>query len=280
MSLKQFSNTIHLILSSNQLNKFKSILKHLHWQIRKIFNLFPYIQRISKSDIIAESKYNGVSALINCMGMYDYNNMNLIKILLERGGIFFDIGANIGSYTLIGSEQYIADIYSFEAHPKTYLSLNNNIKLNNRTNIKTFNLAISEINGIVYFSNLIHSPINHIWHKRNPYSISVQSIRMDTFIEKNKIIPEFVKIDVEGYEYEVLLSFGKFLNLVKIFFVEYNPIEVAEINNLLSENFLGPFGFDFNTRSFNQGSKDHREDCIYINKKINEELSKLLENIS
>ena len=276
MLLKQFRNTIHLILSSDHLNKFQSILKHLYWQIRKFFYLFPYIQRISKSKIIAENKYNGVSALINCMGMYDYNNMNLIKILLKRGGIFFDIGANIGSYTLVASEQYQANIYSFEAHPKTFLSLNNNIKLNNRTNIMTFNLAISEVDGNVFFSNLIHSPVNHISGINDRNSLLVQSIRMDTFIEKNKIIPEFVKIDVEGSEYKVLLGFGSYLNSIKIFFIEFNFNIIPKINNLLNENFSGPFRFDFNTRSFNLRTKDYHEDCIYINRNFHEELSKLL----
>ena len=112
MPLNQFINTLNLIFETNHLNRFQSILRHLFWQVRKIFNLFPYQQRISESFIIAESKYNGVSALRNRIGMYDYNNMSLIKILLEHGGDFFDIGANIGTYTLIASEQHRAHIYS------------------------------------------------------------------------------------------------------------------------------------------------------------------------
>ena len=276
MPISQFINTLNLIYKSDRQSKLQSIIKHLFWQLRKFFNLFPYQQKISKSLIIAEDKYNGVSALINCMVMYDYNNMHLIKILLENGGTFFDVGANIGSYTLIASEQPKANIYSFEPHPKTFSSLMNNVRLNNRSNVKVFNLAVSERDEPVFFSNLIQSPINHILNNYDDNSISVNSIRMDTFICKNKIVPEFVKIDVEGYEYSALLSFGKYLDSIKIFFIEYNQqAERNLINNLLERNYIGPLNFNYEHRMFSRKLKDINEDSIFIEKNYKETLLKM-----
>ena len=265
MQLNQFINTIVLILNNNHINKFRSIYKHLQWQLRKLFNLFPYQQKFSESLIIAENKYNGVSALINCMGIYDYNNMNLIKLLLKQGGIFFDIGANIGSYTLIASEQANANVYSFEAHPGTFLSLKKNIILNNRDNVKAFNIAVSETDGNVFFSNLVQTPINHIMNNNVKNCISVDSIRLDTFIKKNNVMPEYVKIDVEGFEYNVLSGIGKYLEFIKVLFIEYNQhTGKNSINDLLSENFIGPLSFAYDNLTFKPWLNNNIEDCVYV----------------
>ena len=276
MSLSQFINTISLIYHHDNLNKFHSIFKHLSWQLRKLFNLFPYRQKFSESIIIAENKYNGVSALINCMGAYDYNNMNLIKLLLKQGGVFFDIGANIGSYTLIASEQTNAKVYSFEAHPKTFLSLQKNISLNNRHNVEAFNLAVSETDGTIYFSDLIQTPVNHIVDYNGKNSIPVVSTRLDTFINGKNVVPDYIKIDVEGFEFNVLLSIGRYRDLIKIFFVEHNPqFQKNSISNLLGEKFASPLSFNAGNLTFGQWADNHPEDCIYILKTYKDELAKM-----
>ena len=147
--------------------------------------------------------------------------------------------------------------------------------------MKIFNLSISEIDGVVFFSNLIQEPINHILDKSGKNSISVESIRIDTFIEKNNILPQFVKIDVEGFEYNVLLSFGKWLKLVKVFLIENNSQIVNDsINKLLSENFIGPLSFNISHSIFKKRLPNYHEDLIYIAKNFKEELVKMKFNFN
>jgi len=113
--------------------------RHLLWQARKLLGLFPFVQRISESNIISRSHHCGVSALINNQGLYDFNNMSLLKLLLQAGGDFFDVGANIGSYTLIAAESAKARVFAFEPGPATYEELRSNLKLNGCENVRTFN---------------------------------------------------------------------------------------------------------------------------------------------
>ena len=275
MSLAQFVNTLLLISRNRNINRFNSISKHLFWQIRKLFNLYPYKQKISNSIIMAIDKNSGVSALINSLGIYDYNNMNLIKVLLKDGMNFIDIGANIGSYTLIASEQKKVNVYSFEAHPKTFKSLLDNIRINNRSNVKAFNLAVSNNEGEVFFSNYTENSVNHILTEKENNSIVVKCTRIETIFEKDQIIPDIVKIDVEGSEINVLLGFGKYLKDVKVFFIESTELTEKRISDMLClNNFIGPFCFDYKRSSFYPYS-NNVEDTIYIAKSFEEKLIKL-----
>lgn len=272
MSLKQFNNSIRSILRNRHVNPVRGVAKHLQWQVRKAFDLFPCEQTISRSRIIARHKRCGVSALINNQGLYNFNNMNLIKMLLVDGGLFFDIGANIGSYTLVSSEQDRALVYSFEPHPATFGMLKENVELNRRDNVRLFNMALGIQAGEVFLSDDPGSAVNHIENKRGEKTIPVNCIRADSFCMENNLLPNHVKIDVEGFEYDVLAGFGEYLKSVDLFFVEVNGLSdirskgKAEIVRLLAENrFSGPFYFDFNSLTFTK-QKIHQEDSIFLSK--------------
>ena len=79
-------------MHAKSISPIKGFYKHIIWQIRKIFNLFPFIIKYEKSLIEAHDKNQGVAALINFMKLYDYNNMSLIKILTQEASTFFDVG--------------------------------------------------------------------------------------------------------------------------------------------------------------------------------------------
>lgn len=97
MNIKNVKISLKRILRNNNYNRIKAFSKYFLWQIRKIFNLFPFQQRISNSKNVAPNKKCGVSALIYFQGLYDHHNMNFLKELigLHPNKIFFDIGANI-----------------------------------------------------------------------------------------------------------------------------------------------------------------------------------------
>jgi hypothetical protein len=120
MGLRQFANSMKSILGNPHINRGEGIVRHLHWQYLKAFDRFPIELEVSRSRIIAAHKRCGVSALIYSQRLYNYNNMKLLQALLEDGGSFVDIGANIGSFTLIASEQEKARVYAFEPHPETF----------------------------------------------------------------------------------------------------------------------------------------------------------------
>ena len=273
MGLQQFANSISRILNNQHINRGRGIVRHLQWQGRKVFNLFPFEQRISRSRIIASHRRCGVSALINIDGLYDYNNMNLIQELLRAGGTFIDIGANIGSYTLIASEANAARVHAFEPHPSTFQMLRTNVELNLRSNVTLHNVALGSLEGEVFLTDRSGSPINHIVPgRRQPTgTIAVPCHRMDKLCQTAEITPQIVKLDVEGFEYDVLLGFGDLLSSIQVLMIEMNGLSdershgQQEIHSLLqSKGFSGPWICRFDQRQMLPATTRNSEDSLYV----------------
>lgn len=269
MSIKQYFNTLERIKYFPSGNKFIHIGRHALWQFRKIFDNYPNKFSISKSKIYALKKGSGAAALLYIFGEYDYNNINLIKLLLSRKKVFFDIGANVGVYSLIASEVKSAKVFAFEPHPNTYKFLKKNVFKNHRNNIKSFNIAVNDKNGFVLISDYDDDSINKI-ASPNEGTIKVRSLRGEGFCKKQKIIPEIIKIDTEGSELRVLAGFGTILKKIAVVFVEINKSNGETNRNKIekhmnSNNFAGPYKFDYKKHVLSKKLKSF-EDDIFVSK--------------
>lgn len=275
MPARQFYQSIRSILRNRHIHRGRAVVKHLKWQGRKALNLFPFEQPLSQSRIIAKHRGCGVSALIHSQGVYNYNNMYLLRLLLNEGGTFFDIGANIGSYTLIASEQAKAAVYAFEPHPVTFSFLKENVYLNRRKNVYLFNLALGAEEGELSLTDDAGSAENRRVDARSEKTVRVLSRRADAFCMERRVFPNYVKIDVEGFEYEVLVGFGDRLKEVDLWMVEINGLsderskgEEAISDLLMRHHFQGPYYFDFDARTLSRWASADHEDPIYLSKRL------------
>ena len=171
---------------------------------------------------------------------YEKYNLNFIIDMLKPGNVFFDIGANVGAYTLPAAKKLKTgnNIYSFEPEPGNFKRLDYNCSINDFSkNINRFRVAISASDGSadLYQSEDIHSG----WHSLSEFKdvssgkIEVTTVKLDSFIEKYKIKKiDLVKIDVEANEFEVLEGAVNSLkaNIFKIIFIEFNGPRLAEKN--------------------------------------------------
>lgn len=128
--------------------------------------------------------------------------------ILQAGDVALDIGANIGYYAFIESTLVgeTGTVYALEPVEETYNKLLHNVSLNNAQNIKHYQLAASDRNG----PSQIHVGKRRNWSsmvntepQRFMRTETVDTIRIDDFLE-NKKTPNFVRMDVEGYEYAIL----------------------------------------------------------------------------
>ncbi len=270
MTIKQYLNTIERIRKFHDSNKCLLVGRHLFWQIRKLFKFYPTEYLVSKSRIYDLKKGCGASALLYIFGEYDYNNMNLIKLLLINKKVFFDVGANIGIYTLIASEIQSAKVFAFEPHPGTYKFLKINVNKNRRKNIKTFKVALGLENRLVSMTDYNDDSINKIVASDSG-SVIAHMIRGDEFCKRQKVTPDIIKIDTEGSELQVLYGFGENLKNASVVFIEINQNN-SDINkriiikHMLTNNFIGPYKFDFEKRILLRYSKSF-EDDVFISKK-------------
>lgn len=154
------------------------------------------------------------------LGKYIFNKIKL--------GISIDIGAHIGSYSIFLSK-YFKKVYSFECNPTTFRILRLNSEM--IKNIKIFNLFLSNSNKKVYLKiNELDS--GNCYQSKKHSNIKVKSVNTEKFLThkiKKKI--EFIKIDVEGHEADVLIS-------IKNLLVKNKPIILFE--SLDSEYYKGP----------------------------------------
>ena len=271
MGLLQFTNSLKCILRNPHINRGEGVVKHLHWQYLKAFDRFPFEQEISRSRIVAAHKRCGVSALIYSQRLYNYNNMRLLQMLLRDEGSFLDIGANIGSFTLIASEQEKARAYAFEPHPETFRLLQRNVELNRRNNISLFNIALGRADGEVFLSDDAGSASNHIEPVQSERTVAVRCMRIDTVCSEYGIHPQYVKIDVEGFEYDVLAGFGDYLEAIDLLMIEMNGLSdqrshgQREIHALLTSNRItGPWRCDFDRKTLWRNDRSGIEDSLYL----------------
>jgi len=144
---------------------------------------------------------------------------------LKPGDTFIDIGANIGSNTIVGSRKVGPSgvVHSFEPHPTIYSFLIENILLNSLRNVKVYNIALGDRNGFLYFLNQKSDDQNRVIDYRESKgteSIKVLVDTLDNVIGSDKNEIALIKIDVEGYELLVLHGATEILHHVKCIYFE------------------------------------------------------------
>jgi FkbM family methyltransferase len=230
------------------------VARYARWQMRRLLNRFPTEVAVGRSVLIAQDRLCSVSSLVAVHGLYDFNNMSLFRLLMHsaRGVAFYDIGANIGVYSLIATEESVNVAVAVEPHPVTAARLLANVKRNGRRNIRVVPVAASDREGSMHFSDKRIASVNSL----DEHGLLVVECKtVESIARKLGVVPDFVKIDVEGWEWEVLHGFGEFLADILVLAVELNESgaqrghserDIAEMLN--RRGLVGPFWCDFENR--------------------------------
>ncbi len=258
----QFTRTIAQIVASETTPAMKGIVRHLWWQLRRAVWCFPVELPISESILVAD-RPSGVAALVNCMGMYDFNNMTLIRYLLRAThGVFFDVGANIGAYSLIASEVRDAIVVSIEPHPESYRLLSGNVFRNQRNNITCVNAAASDHIGSLQISDGGELSTNRVLgHSCRVKSVTVRCTTLDQLCNDLRLCPAVIKIDVEGYEDHVLAGHSGHENTLAI--VIENGEKPSIQMKLHAAGYRGPLYFHATNCTFSEQKQRRPEDPVY-----------------
>ena len=169
------------------------------------------------------------SYIDNISNGFEPDTIRLFSTLVNKGDVILDIGANIGC-TAIYFGDTCTSVHAFEPSPTTFSYLKNNISKSGMNNITLHNFAIGSEPGE---STITFSPDNRsggFVSDKTQASIghTVEQIdvrRLDDTINSLEInYVDFIKIDVEGFEWHVLDGGRETLN-------QFQPLVVLELNH-------------------------------------------------
>ena len=156
--------------------------------------------------LIDPSVDKGVELSLYETGTYEKGTIQLLNEFLKSGSTFLDIGANIGLMSSIASKIVGASgkVLAVEANPKTIEILQHNLALNKAENVSIFPFALgSEKGSATLFENWnVNRGGASLLSQDQQEGIEVPVEKLDDIFENDKI--DLIKIDVEGFELEVL----------------------------------------------------------------------------
>jgi FkbM family methyltransferase len=137
------------------------------------------------------------------MGLYEYEKQKLISRTVQPNTTFYDIGANVGFYTLLSSVLVgTGKVFAFEPVPRNLSFLRKHLALNRVQNVEVLELAISDENRMARFEVEATSAMGRL---SDHGAIEVQTATLDSLLEQGRILPpDYIKMDVEGAELRAL----------------------------------------------------------------------------
>jgi len=156
----------------------------------------------------------------------DLFTAKMVQLFLGKSCII-DVGANIGFYScLAGKLNPLSEVHSFEPISNTFEILKENIKLNGLANVIANCSGLSDKpseNAIMHYSEYDEGSqsLGFTRDDMTKRDVSVMLDTLDSYVEKNGLKPDFIKIDTEGHEMHVLR--GAECTLQK-----YKPVIIAE----------------------------------------------------
>lgn len=220
----------------NTQNKFKALLRYFQYLTYKISSKKQHILDVwdNRKIIWYNDSVQSVWLMFNYI--IDWEEFNLIKDRFKSDTVFIDVGANIGYYSIWASKFNSAGkIYSFEPSEINFKRLNENIACNSLfSQITPIQKAVAASSGPISMTANLDT-LNHIVKNEiksdNANTIKVDCISLDDFAQKENISAiDYLKIDVEGYELDVLIGAEKLLMEKKIGIIQ------MEINNALQHS--------------------------------------------
>ncbi len=235
----------------------KKIIERLSWIPYELINRVLYIDRKIVEvnnwnffnpirfpmELIEDIDFHSLSRNLQAYKMREPRYSREYVNFIEEEDTVLDVGANIGFFTILSSEA--KKIIAIEPVKRCIPILKNNIYMNDIKNVKILNVALGDGKPL-YIKEEPSVNLSKIVNEPGENTKEIPSFDLDHFIKEYNV--NFVKIDAEGYEYEI---FGK-------------GIIPKGINKISMEFHTGVMGKDKSTQIIN----NFYDNGFYISKMI------------
>jgi FkbM family methyltransferase len=221
--------------------------RFLRWQIQSRMQREVEVTWIGGAKLVARNGMAGATGNIYC-GLHEFADMAFVIHLLRPADLFVDVGANIGSYTILASAVVGARAVAVEPDPQTMSWLRRNTDINRITNrVTTVEMAVGPQAGTARFTVGLDST-NHIAsvHDLNVREVAVETL--DQILRGEE--PILIKLDVEGHEAGVIAGASETLKKSSLLAVQTESTDNAVVEALVAAGFVRMYYEPFSRRLF------------------------------
>lgn len=204
----------------------------------------------------------GINYLLNISNIVDWNlYFGFKEISKERlfelhksPRTIIDAGANIGEITLNFANRFPnAMVYGFEPFPETFEVLKKNVALNNFQNVSVQNVGLGASESEVFFEEREkgNPGMNRVTNIPGKSTVKVPITTLHKFALNNQLTQiSIIKIDVEGYEFQVLQGAQRILKEQKpALFIELDDNNLKDQGSSAAELILFLSNLDYSIRN-------------------------------
>lgn len=258
-------STIHKFIYNPQINRVLRFLALIYYKAfkKKLISISGTINLDFEGQTfkLATNQTNFVTQELFYDKAENYEFTKLFSSLIKKSNVFFDIGSNIGYFSILGS-QLNPSCAIFACEPSVgslhYLELNKN--LNKSNNLTIVNKAIANSDENLTFHEIVNEKYPWLKHnlngsnslenkyinkKFNSYEVEVTTI--DKVVSENQLISiDLIKIDTECTEHLILASSIETINKFKpIIICEVYPVIENEIEKIIFSDLINYEIFQF-----------------------------------
>ncbi|MFM8171994.1 MAG: FkbM family methyltransferase [Pirellulaceae bacterium] len=188
----------------NRHDRLAALSRFLRWQIGSRLLPGPIVYSwIGGARILIRRGETGMTGNLYA-GLHEFADMAYLLHVLRAGDFFVDVGANVGSYTLLASTVSGARVTCFEPIPETFDRLMDNVRLNRLEHlVEARNEGVGAHTGRLQFlldRNTMNRPVAQ--GEEAKHAMEVPVVTIDSVLGDR--VPQMMKIDVEGYETAVI----------------------------------------------------------------------------
>ena len=250
LDVKDITNLLNLSIEKNSSTLFKRVLRN---PVRMLGS------KLLEKNCLSMKKTKELKArlfwgedmnvvfpeIVSCfLYRYGFFESDLTKIFLthlKSGSTFFDVGTHFGYYSLLASKLvgHEGQVHGFEPTVGTYNILHSN--LSKKSNVTLNNVAAWSEETTLKFTDygVQYSAFNSVYGAKLENSVvdkiissdyEVKAISIDKYIEESGARPDFIKIDAENAEYDILQGMSNTLK-------EIRPIITLEVGDVNEGEF-------------------------------------------
>ena len=225
-----------------------AIGRFVRWQVESRLKPEVEFDWIEGSKLIVRNGMTGATGNIYC-GLHEFADMAFLLHFLRPGDLFVDVGANIGSYTVLASAVCGAETIAVEPDPITMGWLKKNIAANGIGDaVTTVEAVVGREEGEVNFTVGLDT-VNQVAGAGHANTRKVRVVRLDDLLRGRS--PAFIKLDVEGYEAEVIGGASETLKNPSLLAIETESRDAEVLSTLRNAGFA-EYSYDPTQRSLKE----------------------------